>query len=189
MDTNTEDKQIQKEVIRLFCLIIRKDPKAVKDVSTACSKCPSMLNRWLEFFCGSIHDYADTRCACQVDHELYTYVSHAGIDRELFDHILASIEDGKCRHYNDIPKEDEETNGPSPTSVQLIHAAAAVGCVPVLEILLPLAQTGKRLREAIRSLNASPLHLAILFKQRQCIKTIIESPYEPFETFCNSRFR
>ena len=189
MDTNTEDKQIQKEVIRLFCLIIRKDPKAVNDVSTACSKCPSMLNRWLEFFCGSIHDYADTRCACQVDHELYTYVSHAGIDTELFDHILASIEDGKCRHYNDIPKEDEETIGPSPTSVQLIHAAAAVGCVPVLEILLPLAQTGKRLREAIRSLNASPLHLAILFKQRQYIKTIIESPYEPFETFCNSLFR
>ena len=62
-----------------------------------------MLNRWLEFLCGSIHDYADTRCACQVDHELFTYVSHDGIDTELFDHILASIEDGKCRHYNDIP--------------------------------------------------------------------------------------
>ena len=174
MDTNTEDEQT-KEVIRLFCLIIRKDPKAVDEVTTALSKSPTLLTRRLEFPCGSIYDYADTKCACQIDHELFTYVSHDGIDSELFDHILASIEAGKCRHHHNIPQEDEEIVGPNPTSVQLIHATAVVGCVPVLEILLTLPQKAQTFVEAIRLLNASPLHLAILFKQRQCIQTIIES--------------
>ena len=189
MDTNTEDKQIQKEVIRLFCLIIRKDPKAFDEVSTALTRYPSIETRRLEFTCGSIYNYADTGCACQVNHELFTYVSHDGLDTELFDHILASIEDGKCRHHhNDIPKEDIEIIDPIPTSVQLIHAAAAVGCVPVLEIFLTQPEARKRYKVAIDSLNASPLHLAILFKQRQCIKTIIESGHDKFETYCNNQF-
>ena len=188
MDTNTEDKQIQKEVIRLFCLIIRKDPKAFDEVSTALTRYPSIETRRLEFTCGSSYNYADTGCACQVDHELFTYVSHDGLDTELFDHILASIEDGKCRHHNDIPKEDIKIIGPIPTSVQLIHAAAAVGCVPVLEIFLTQPEARKRYEVAINLLNATPLHLAILFKQRQCIKTIIESGHDKFETYCNNQF-
>ena len=167
---------------------IRKDPKAFDEVSTALTRYPSIETRRLEFTCGSIYNYADTGCACQVDHELFTYVSHDGLDTELFDHILASIEDGKCRHHNDIPKEDIEIIGPIPTSVQLIHAAAAVGCVPVLEIFLTQPEARKRYEVAIHSLNASPLHLAILFKQRQCIKTIIESGHEQFETYCNNQF-
>ena len=187
MDTNTEDEQT-KEVIRLFCLIIRKDPKSVDEVTTALSKSPTLLTRRLEFPCGSIYDYADTKCACQIDHELFTYVSHDGIDTELFDHILASIEAGKCRHHHNIPQEDEEIVGPNPTSVQLIHATAVVGCVPVLEMLLTLPQKAKTFVETIHSLNASPLHLAILFKQRQCIKTIIELGHINFETYCNNQF-
>ena len=187
MDTNTEDQQT-KEVIRLFCLIIRKDPKAVDEVSTALTKSSTLLTRRLEFLCGSIHDYADTKCACKIDHELFTYVSHDGIDTELFDHILASVEAGKCRHHHNIPEEDEETVGPSPTSVQLIHAAAVVGCVPVLEKLLTLPQKDMTLGETINSLGASPLHLAILFKQQQCIKTIIELGREKIKTYCNNRF-
>ena len=183
MDTNIEDEQI-KEVIRLFCLIIRKDPKAVDEVATALTKSPTLLTRRLEFFCGSIYYHADTQCACQIDHELLTYVSHDGIDAELFDHILASLETGTCCHHHRLPEEDEEIVGPSPASVQLIHAAAVVGCVPVLEILLTLPQKAQAFGETIHSLNASPLHLAILFKQRQCIKTIIESGYEKFETYC-----
>ena len=188
MDTNIEDEQI-KEVIRLFCLIIRKDPKAVDEVATALTKSPTLLTRRLEFFCGSIYYHADTQCACQIDHELFTYVSHDGIDAELFDHILASLETGTCCHHHRLPEEDEEMVGPSPASVQLIHAAAVVGCVPVLEILLTLPQKAQAFGETIHSLNASPLHLAILFKQQQCIKTIIESGHEKFETYCNNRFR
>ena len=187
MDTNIEDEQI-KEVIRLFCLIIRKDPKAVDEVATALTKSPTLLTRRLEFFCGSIYYHADTQCACQIDHELFTYVSHDGIDAELFDHILASLETGTCCHHHRLPEEDEEMVGPSPASVQLIHAAAVVGCVPVLEILLTLPQKDMTLGETISSLNASPLHLAILFKQRQCIKTIIESGREKIKTYCNNRF-
>ena len=114
---------------------------------------------------------------------------HDGIDTELFDHILASIEAGKCCHHHNIPQEDKEMVGPNPTSVQLIHAAAVVGCVPVLEILLTLPHKDMTLGETILSLNTSPLHLAVLFKQRQCIKTIIESGHEKFETYCNNRFR
>ena len=187
MDTNIEDEQI-KEVIRLFCLIIRKDPKAVDEVATALTKSPTLLTKRLEFFCGSIYYHADTQCACQIDHELFTYVSHDGIDAELFDHILASLETGTCCHHHRLPEEDEEMVGPSPASVQLIHAAAVVGCVPVLEILLTLPQKAQTFGETIRSLNASPLHLAILFKQRQCIKTIIESGHEKLETYCNNQF-
>ena len=187
MDTNTEDEQI-KEVIRLFGLIIKKVPKAVDEVATALTKSPTLLTKRLEFFCGSIYYHADTQCACQIDHELFTYVSHDGIDAELFDHILASLETGTCCHHHRLPEEDEEMVGPSPASVQLIHAAAVVGCVPVLEILLTLPQKAQTFGETIHSLNASPLHLAILFKQRQCIKTIIESGHEKLETYCNNQF-
>ena len=153
MDTNTEDEQ-NKEVIRLFCLIIRKDPKAVDEVTTALTKYPSLLMRRLKFPCGSIYNYADTKCACQIDHELFTYVSDGGIDTELFDYILASVEAGKCRHHKNIPEEDEETVGPRPTSVQLIHAAAVVGFVPVLEILLALPQKEPTLVDTIHE----PVH-------------------------------
>ena len=187
MDPNTEDEQT-KEVIRLFCLIIRKDPKAVEEVATVLTKSPSLLTRRLEFPCGSIYDYADTKCACQIDHELFTYVSDGSIDTELFDYILESVKAGKCRHHKNIPEEDEETVGPRPTSVQLIHAAAVVGFVPVLEILLALPQKEPTLVDTIHSLNASPLHLAILFKQRQSIKTIIELGHDKLETYCNNRF-
>ena len=187
MDPNTEDEQT-KEVIRLFCLIIRKDPKAVDEVATVLTKSPSLLTRRLEFPCGSIYDYADTKCACQIDHELFTYVSDGSIDTELFDYILASVEAGKCRHHKNIPEEDEETVGPRPTSVQLIHAAAVVGFVPVLEILLALPQKEPTLVDTIHSLNASPLHLAILFKQQHSIKTIIELGHDKLETYCNNRF-
>ena len=72
MDTNTEDEQI-KEVIRLFGLIIKKVPKAVDEVATALTKSPTLLTRRLEFLCGSIYYHADTECACQIDHELFTY--------------------------------------------------------------------------------------------------------------------
>ena len=187
MDTNIEDEQI-KEVIRLFCLIIRKDPKAVDEVATALTKSPTLLTRRLEFPCGSIHNYADTKCACQIDHELLTYVSHDGIDAELFDHILAGLETGTCCHHHRLPEEDEEMVGPSPASVQLINAAAVVGFVPVLEILLTLPQKDMTLGETINSLGASPLHLAILFKQQHSIKTIIELGREKIKTYCNNRF-
>lgn len=176
-----------KHLVYLFRLIVTKDPKAVTEVAKTIQTEPSLLTRALEFPCGNIFDSPDTGCACVLDHETFTYFSGEKINSDVFNHIIESVVRGECIHHDSIPEEDEETVGPQPTSVNLIHAAAVVGYTPVLETLLKLSD------EAVltQSLRASPLHLAILFNQRSSIETIVKQKASTLKmyssTFCYTR--
>ena len=187
MDFNTNNEQ-NKYIIQLFRGLISKDPNVIDEISATYQNTPTLLTRRLEFHCRCIFDFENTNCACQLDHELFTYVSEDRVDIEKFENILASLEAGECCHHGDIHDEGEEAVGPRPTSVQLIHAAAVMGCIPALETLLKLSEKEPTFDDTIDSLNASPLHLAILFKQRQSIETILESGRDKLEAYYSCSF-
>ena len=152
-----------KQFINLLRQIISNDPCAVNEVTDIYRENPSLLAKKLEFSCGDVSAVADTDCACVLDHETFTYISRKEVDKESLGYILRSVENGSCRHYKYGP-------GPRTTRVNLIHAAAASGNSPVLDILLHVHQDKPPLTY---SLCASPLHLAILHHQTSSIQTIL----------------
>ena len=195
-----------KHLVDLFRLIVIKGPSALNAVNEALHKEPSrhgliplpctiskklsktklqkksrLLTRQLTFTCGSIFDFADTGCACVLDHENFRYISGNTVDEEVLDRISHSILCGQCEHHDSLPEEDEETVGPLPTSVTLAHVAAVVGNAPVLKILLHLVG---RQSPLTGMMYASPLHLAILHNQQLCVRTIIESQAIDLQTYC-----
>ena len=194
-----------KHLVDLFRLIVTKDPSALKAVNKTLHKEPSrhghsclpctkskksnknlqkeseLLARQLTFTCGSIFDFADTGCACVLDHENFRYITEDTVDEKVLDKISQSILCGQCEHHDSLPEEDEETVGPLPTSVTLAHVAAVVGNAPVLKILLQLVGKQSPLTEQLRS---SPLHLAILHNRQLCVRTIIESQTIVLKTYC-----
>ena len=157
-----------KRLVDLFRSILTKDTSAICDVKETLRKEPELLTRELTFTCGSIFDFADTHCACVLDHENFRYISGTILDEEVLDRISRSVLSGQCAHHASLPEEDEETVGPLPTSVTLAHAAAVVGYVPVLKILLQAADNAP----LTHSLHSSPLHLALLFKQQPSVDAI-----------------
>ena len=169
-----------KRLVDLFRLILTKDTSAISDVKETLRKEPELLTRELTFTCGSIFDFADTHCACVLDHENFRYISGTKLDEEVLDRIARSVLSGQCAHHDSLPEEDEETVGPLPTSVTLAHAAAVVGYVPVLKILLQVADNAP----LTHSLRSSPLHLALLFKQQPSVDAITESTAINLESYC-----
>ena len=162
-----EDRIQMEQLVNLFRQIVTNDPCAVNDVTNIYRENPSLLAKKMTFYCGATSDVADTNCACVLDHETFTYILEKKIDQEILGFILRGLENGSCRHY-------KYRAGPHPTAVNLIHAAAASGNVPVLEILLQVHQEKPPLTY---SLCASPLHLAILLNQRSSIQTILAAKH------------
>ena len=168
-------------LVNLFRLTVTKEPSALSAVNETLRQEPELLTRQLTFTCGSIFDFADTGCACVLDHENFGYITGDTVDEEVLDRIVRSILFGQCVHHDSLPEEDEETVGPLPTSVTLAHAAAVVGNAPVLKILLQLAGKQSPFTKKIRS---SPLHLAILHNQQSCVRTITESQAIDLQMYC-----
>lgn len=162
-------------LVNLFRQIMTNNPVAVHEATNIYGTNPSLLARKIKFSCGATSDIADTGCSCVLDHETFTYICDNKVDIEILDYILKSVESGRCRHYSCC-------TGPQPTAVNLIHAAAAVSYVSVLEILLKVHKNKPPLTY---TLCASPLHLAILHKQSLSIKTIIGAKGCNLDRYCD----
>ena len=183
-DANNTDK-----LIHLFRLIVTNHYSALKEVDDTFDQDQDLLKRKLEFPCGNTWEYCITECACVLNHEKFTYISGRNVDRNTLDDILKSVKCGKCSHSGSIPQEDEDTGaysgevsgGPEQTSVNLIHAAAAIGYTDVLEILLKLERKNPSL---IGTMGLTCLHLAILHKHQSCIRTIIDTLPYLLERYC-----
>ena len=159
------------------------------EVDDTFDKDQDLLKRKLEFPRGNTWEYCITKCACILNHEKFTYISGRHVDRNTLDDILKSVKCGKCSHSGSKPQEDEDTGayseelsgGPEQTSVNLIHAAAAIGYTDVLEILLKLDRKNPSLTG---TMELTCLHLAILHKHQSCIRTIIGTLLYLLERYC-----
>ena len=83
--------------------------------------------------------------------------------------IMANIENGTCIHYSSRPKPGKTGLG-RPASIQLVHAAAAVGFIPVLATLLSLYADDQPLTH---SNKLTPLDIAVFMNDDLSVKTII----------------
>ena len=182
MDTSGE-----KTLLQLFCLTVTKHPDAVKAVTDVCKMSPSLLQGRLTFLTGNpvshlcgfrpLQNSLDTGCNCDWTHESFHYISDGKLDESTFESIHQSLETGKCRHFHLLSGLAHSR----PTSVNLVHAAAAVGNIPVLDILMKSVDMEPALTGTFK---ASPLHLAVLREQRLCIEKIISLKQESLTSYC-----
>ena len=121
------DSVEMERLVDIFRKILTKDSNVLCEVNETLRQTPELLTRELTFTSGSIFDFADTGCACVLDHENFRYIAGDNVDCEVLDRITRSILCGQCVHHDSLPEEDVETVGPLPTSVTLAHAAAVVG--------------------------------------------------------------
>ena len=161
----------KKQLTHLLSLIVRKCPDSLNEVMHALETSPALLQRKLSFW---TNVWPTPDCHCGFIHEKFEYLSENGVDEEQFGKILENIENNRCIHAR-------EARRIRLTYIYLIHAAAAVANITVLEHLLKADFVEIPLTAMCR---ASPLHLAIMLKQTTSIQSILCTNLEVVSRFC-----
>ena len=180
-DTRDKIKKALKQRLKtLFHLIITKHPDAMTEVNDILQTTPDLLKQDLFFLTGKPFfrmksSSGDRDCSCDWLYESFEWLQTENMSEyNNADYVMDSIDNGMCTHYSSQPKVGKTGLG-RPASVQLVHAAAAVGYMPVLGTLLSLYADDVPLTQ---SNKLTPLEIAVF---RNC-----ESSIELIMTFLKS---
>ena len=140
---NNSEKALKQQLRSLFHLLIAKHPDAEIGINDILQTSPNHLKQNVFFLTNKpffpVDFSSDTyECKCDWLFETFIWLQTENMPGTSYAaYITNSIENGKCLHYSRRSK-IKRTVFRRPPSVQLIHAAAAVGYISVLEALLCL---------------------------------------------------
>ena len=172
---NNSEKALKQRLRSLFHLLIAKHPDAEIEIKDILQTSPNLLKQNVSFLTDKpfflVDSSSDTsECKCDWLFETFIWLPTENTpENSNIAYILNNIESGKCVHY--ISRSKMKKKGPRrPASVQLVHVAAAVGFISVLETLLCLYKEDMPLT---RSNMLSPLDIAIFRQEETSVKTIV----------------
>ena len=174
VDTPNKTKENPKHRLRyLFHLIITKHPGTVAEINKVLQTTPNLLKEKLFFLTGQPFFRQETSsvtsdCRCDWLYESFAFLSTENSpENSNVSLVTNSLENGKCAHFSNPAM--RKTGLGRPASVHLVHAAAAVGYIPVLVTLLSLYAVHLPLTH---SNKLSPLDIAVLLKEESSVKVI-----------------
>ena len=172
---NNSEKALKQRLRSLFHLLIAKHPDAEIEIKDILQTSPNLLKQKVFFLTNKpffpVDFSSDTyECKCDWLFETFIWLQTENMPGKSYTaYITNSIENGKCLHYSRHSK-IKRTVFRRPPSIQLIHAAAAVGYISVLEALLCLHSDDLPLTQ---SNKLSPLDIAIFRQEVASVKTIM----------------
>ena len=168
-------KELKERLNSLFHLIITFDRAAMSEIHKILETSPDILKQNLFFLTAKpffrMKTSLSTRHECNCDwvYESFEWLKTGEITENCdVSSIMANIENRTCIHYSSRPKTGKTGLG-RPASVQLVHAAAAVGFIPVLVTLLSLYADDQPLTH---SNKLTPLDIAVFMNDDLSVKTI-----------------
>ena len=169
-------KELKERLKSLFHLIITFHPAAISEIHKILQTSPDFLKQNLffltakPFFRMKTSLRARHECNCDWVYESFEWLKTGEITENCdVSSIMANIENGTCIHYSSRPKTGKTGLG-RPASVQLVHAAAAIGFIPVLVTLLSLYADDQPLTH---SNKLTPLDIAVFMNDDLSVKTIM----------------
>ena len=170
------EKELKERLKSLFHMIITFHPDAMSEIHKILQTSPDFLKQNLffltakPFFRMKTSSSSRHECNCDWVYESFEWLKTEEITENCdVSSIMANIENGTCIHYSSRPKPGKTGLG-RPASVQLVHAAAAVGFIPILGTLLSLYGDDQPLTH---SNKLTPLDIAVLMNDDLSVKTIM----------------